>query len=163
MKLLKFVSPVLICLILTAFTSSEDKRYERTYYDDGTLKSEGWKRFNAKTDYWTFYHPNGKTSEKGFFAYDKREKYWFFYDQNRIRTKQGRYENGKEIGWWLFYDKKGRIDHKCQLKDGIEDGYCLKYKNAKMISAQKYSKGKKIKEWTDFSSFAKENSLSDLK
>ncbi|TLP82734.1 toxin-antitoxin system YwqK family antitoxin [Maribacter sp. ACAM166] len=163
MKLLKFVYGILICLGLLAFTSTEDKLYQRMYYENGTLASEGWIRFNVKTDYWTFYHPNGKKSEQGYFAYGKKEKYWFFYDENRIRTKEGHYAKNIQVGWWLFYDKKGRINHKCQLKNSVEDGYCLKYKDSKLISAKKYREGEKIKEWSNFSSFTKENSLSDLK
>lgn len=155
MKLLKFVYTILTCLALLAFNGSEDKRYERTYYEDGTLASEGWMRFNIKTDYWTFYHPNGKKSDQGYFAYDKREKYWFFYDENRIRTKEGKYVKNKQEGWWLFYDKKGQINHKCQLKNGIKNGYCLKYKDSKMISAEKYTASVKVKEWTNFSPFTK--------
>ena len=152
-----------ICLLLLFFSGSEDKRYKKSYYDNGTLKSEGWMRFNVKTDYWKFYHPNGKLSEQGYFAYDKKEKYWFFYDENRIRTQQGAYKKNERTGWWIFYDTKGRVNHKCQLTNGIEDGYCLKYKDEKLISAEKFSKGKKIKEWKNFNSFMQENSLSDLK
>jgi len=37
------------------------------------------------------------------------------------------------------------------------------YKNEKLTSAVKYSKGERIKEWTDLKSFKKENKLSDLK
>jgi antitoxin component YwqK of YwqJK toxin-antitoxin module len=163
MKLLKFVYTILIGFVLLAFTSSEDKRYERTYFEDGSLASEGWIRFNIKTDYWSFYHKNGKIARKGYFEYGKREKYWFFYDENRIRTKEGNFFKNKQEGWWLFYDKKGQINHKCQLKNGIENGYCLKYLDSKMISAEKYSNGEKIKEWSTFEDFTHENSLSDLK
>ena len=163
MKPLIFVYAILISFVFLAFTSSEDKRYERTFYEDGTLASEGWMRFNVKTDYWSFYHTNGKIAEKGFFTYGKKEKYWFFYDENRIRTKEGKYVKNKQEGWWLFYDKKGQINHKCQLNNGLENGYCLKYKDSKMISAEKYSNGAKITEWSTFKDFTRENSLSDLK
>ena len=37
------------------------------------------------------------------------------------------------------------------------------YKNEKLVSAVKYTKGKRIKEWTDLESFKKENKLSDLR
>jgi hypothetical protein len=37
------------------------------------------------------------------------------------------------------------------------------YKNEKLVSASKYKAGKKIKEWSTFASFKKENKLSDLK
>jgi antitoxin component YwqK of YwqJK toxin-antitoxin module len=163
MKFLKFIYILFLCLGLLAFSNSEDLRYERNYYKDGTLASEGWMRFNVKTDYWIFYHPNGKKAEQGYFAYGKKENYWFFYDEHRIRTKEGHFKNNEQVGWWLFYDKKGRINHKCQLTSGVKDGYCLKYKDSKLISAEKYSKGKKIKEWTTFNAFTHENSLSELK
>jgi len=65
--------------------------------------------------------------------------------------------------WWLYYDATGKIQHKCQLINGVKNGYCLKYKKEKLASAEKYSNGKKIKEWYSLSSFKKENSLSDLK
>lgn len=162
MNLAKPIYSSVICLLLFSFTESEDKRYERNYDDTGTLISEGWKRFNVKTDYWRFYHTNGKVSEQGFFGYDKREKYWFFYDENRIRTQEGHYKNDERIGWWLFYDKKGRIDHKCQLNLGVENGYCLKYKDEKLISAEAFSEGKKIKEWKNLDAFTQENNLSEV-
>ncbi|MFV9550010.1 hypothetical protein [Algibacter sp. PT7-4] len=56
-----------------------------------------------------------------------------------------------------------KVQHKCQLKDNKKNGYCLLYKNEKLVSASKYKAGKKIKEWTTFTSFKKENKLSDLK
>ena len=36
------------------------------------------------------------------------------------------------------------------------------YKNENLISAVKYSEGKKIKEWTNYRSMRKYNSLKDL-
>ncbi|MFS4454760.1 toxin-antitoxin system YwqK family antitoxin [Maribacter sp. 2304DJ31-5] len=150
-------------LFVVTAPTNEDKTYQKTYYDNGKLRSEGWVRFNIKTDYWKFYHKNGHISAQGHYAYDKREKYWYFYDENSVRTQEGHYKNGEKINWWLFYDKQGRINHKCQLNKGVKNGYCLKYKNEKLTSAEKYSDGKKIKEWTNFVDFKRENSLSDLK
>ena len=159
MKLVVFFS---IFLIL-GFNESEDKTYDRTYYDNGKLKSEGWLRYNVKTDYWKFYHENGKIASQGPFAYGKEDGYWYFFDKNRIRTKEGHYEKGEQINWWLYYDNKGRINHKCQLNMSVKNGYCLKYEDEKLISAEKYSNGEKIKEWSNFDAFKKENSISDLK
>ncbi len=150
-------------LFIMSFSILEEKRYERNYYDNGMLKSEGWMRYTTKTDYWRFYYPNGKLSEQGFFEYDKKEKYWFFYDENRIRTEEGHYQNNERDGWWLYYDNKGRVNHKCELNKSQKDGYCLKYEEGKLVSAEHYSEGEKRKEWTDLDVFTHENSLSDLK
>jgi antitoxin component YwqK of YwqJK toxin-antitoxin module len=155
---------ILVAFMLTlGLTEPINRTYHRTYHDNGKLASEGWLRFNVKDGYWKFYHDNGRISQEGHFAYGKRNNYWYFYNKNRVRTKEGHYEKGEQVNWWLFYDIKGRVNHKCQLNMGVKDGYCLKYENKKLISAEKYSNGEKIKEWTNFGSFRKENSLSDLK
>lgn len=149
-------------IFITGF-SSEDSTYQKTYFKDGTVKSEGWMRFNVKNGYWKFYHENGKIASQGHFEYDKKEKYWYFYDTNRIRIQEGHFTKDKKVNWWLFYDKQGRINHKCQLNKGVKNGYCLKYLDNELMSAEKYMNGKKIKEWSSFNAFRKENSMSDLK
>ena len=154
---------ILFAFVFITGFSSEDNTYQKTYYENGTLKSEGWLRFNVKTGYWKFYHETGKIASQGHYEYDKKEKYWYFYDTNRVRTQEGHFTNDKKVNWWLFYDKQGRVNHKCQLNKGVKNGYCLKYMDNELISAEKYSNGKRIKEWTNFGAFKKENSVSDLK
>lgn len=154
---------ILLALVFLSASVPEDNTYEKSYHENGKLKSEGWLRFNVKTGYWKFYHENGRLSSQGHYEYDKKEKYWYYYSKNRIRVQEGHYTNGEKINWWLFYDKQGRINHKCQLSNGIKNGYCLRYLDSKLTSAEKYSNGKKIKEWDNFDDFKKENSVSDLK
>lgn len=148
--------------LLFAYTSEQQGKYSKTYYENGMLQSEGWLLNGANTGYWKFYHPNGTVAEQGHFQNNQREKYWYFYDQQELPLREGHYHNGKMMNWWLFYDDKGKINHKCQLREGIKNGYCLKYRDQKLTSAEKYKNGRKIKEWHDFNSFKRENSLSDL-
>ncbi len=150
----------LICFF--ALSASAQKSYKKSYYDNGSIKSEGWIHNNKKIAYWTFYYPNGRIEKEGHFQQDKPIKYWYFYIENGNKRSEGHYINGKKNNWWLFYDDMERVNHKCQLKDNQKNGYCLMYKNEKLVAARKYIAGKKIKEWTDFKSFRKENKLSDL-
>ncbi|WP_233783183.1 toxin-antitoxin system YwqK family antitoxin [Flavivirga eckloniae] len=136
--------------------------YKKNYDDGGNLISEGWISNNQKVKYWTFYYPNGIVKKEGHFHQDKPIKYWYFYAVNGNKKSEGHFVNGKKNNWWLFYDDMEKINHKCQLKNNQKNGYCLMYKNEKLVSARKYKDGKKIKEWTDFKSFRKENKLSDL-
>ena len=80
-----------------------------------------------------------------------------------MRVQEGHFINDEKINWWLFYDNQGRINHKCQLSKGVKNGYCLKYVDNELTSAEKYNNGKKVKEWSSFGAFKKENSISDLK
>ena len=139
------------------------KEYHREYHDNGMVKAEGWKLGDRKEDFWKFFYSDGTLMEQGHYKGNQRVGYWYFYTPEGQLQMEGHYEHGKMVMWWLFYDEHGKINHKCQLHHGIKNGYCLKYKNEKLTSAQKYSNGKKIKEWYDFRSFRKENKLSDLK
>lgn len=155
-------------LLITVFLSfgnpsEEMKMYHKEYYEVGKIKAEGWLKNGHKNGYWKLYHQNGAISEQGYYKNDKREKYWYFYTPQKILSKEGHYKKGIKAHWWLFYDKKGRINHKCQLSNGRKNGYCLKYMDEKLSSAEKYRDGKKVKEWFDFTSFKRENNLSDLK
>ncbi|MCB4799144.1 toxin-antitoxin system YwqK family antitoxin [Neotamlana laminarinivorans] len=152
---------VFICLICNIALAQ--KHYQRNYFDNGKLKSCGWLDSSKnKIGYWKTFYSNGKLKEGGHFKNNMRAKFWVFYNQEGKKTSEGHFKNNQKIDWWVFYDENGNINHKCQLKNNKKNGYCLMYKNKKLISAAKYSLGKKIKEWTDFKSFTKENSLSDL-
>ena len=154
---------VFIFLSIISFTSSASREYARSYYSDGTIKSEGWLQDNKKVDFWTFYYSNGKVKEKGHYTQNLRTKYWHFYNENGIVKSEGHYVAGKRNNWWSFYNTTGHLIHKCQLQNGIKNGYCLHYKSNEIVKASKYSQGKKQEEWTDYSLFTRENNLLDLR
>ena len=139
------------------------KKYLKNYYDNGVLKEEGWINNQIKTDFWTFYSQNGNIKKQGHFKNNHPIKYWYFYRKNGSLEKEGHFADGKKNSWWLFYDNEGNINHKCQFKNNQKNGYCLLYKKKKLVKALHFSNGNKINEWTDFSSFKKENNLMDLK
>ncbi|SHI67088.1 toxin-antitoxin system YwqK family antitoxin [Pseudozobellia thermophila] len=151
-------------LFLPIFMAASEQvgRYHKTYYPNGNLKAEGWVQNGDKTDYWKFYHLNGTLSEEGHFAQNERNGYWHFYNSSGTKEKEGHYNKGLKTKWWLFYDRYGNIAHKCQLKNDKKHGYCLKYRNQKLTSAEKYENGKKINEWFSFASFRRDNALTDL-
>ncbi|HMB63928.1 MAG TPA: hypothetical protein VKN36_12690 [Eudoraea sp.] len=134
----------IVCL--TAFLSyssysgpGSDKTYHKEFYASGVLKSQGWKDGNIKTGYWFFYRMDGSLEKEGHFL------------------------NGKMNHWWIYYDEEGFVHHKCQLVAGKKNGFCLTFRDGKLTAAEKYIRGEKIREWRNFSSFKRENNLSDLR
>ena len=150
-------------LLFIGSTSFCQKRYQKVFYKNGQIKEEGWLLNDQKIAFWKFYYANGNLEKEGHFMANLETNYWYFYDKDSSKKKEGHYKKGSKNNWWLFYDINGHLNHKCQLKNNQKNGYCLIYENRKLIKASKYKKGKKIKEWTDFSLFRKENSLNDLK
>ncbi|RKE98418.1 toxin-antitoxin system YwqK family antitoxin [Ichthyenterobacterium magnum] len=160
--LLKKHITLFLFILFSCLSAFGQKTYQKTYFDNGNLKSEGWVENNQKTKYWKFYYKNGTLKKEGRFNKGKETKYWYFYRADGTKEKEGHFNNGVKNKWWLFYDDMEMIIHKCQLKNNQKNGYCLMYENKKIISARKYKAGKQIKEWTDFKSFRKENNLRDL-
>ena len=152
----------LLLLLFISITILGQKKYTKINFKNGNIKAEGWILKTAKVKYWKFYYKNGNVKKEGHFKNNHPDKYWYFYRKDASKEKEGHFSNGKQNDWWLYYDKNGNINHKCQLKDNQKNGYCLLYKNKKLTRASKFKNGKKIKEWDSFSSFKKENKLSDL-
>lgn len=126
---------LLVFSLLSAFSMTAQKVYVKNYYDNQTMKSEGWTLDNQKNDYWYYYYDNGKKKEEGHF------------------------EANKKVDWWLFYDEKGVTLKKAEFKNNVLNGLCLLYKNGNLVKAERYKAGVKTNEWTSLSDYKKDNSL----
>lgn len=127
---------IYILVLCSFFKMTAQKEYVKTYFKNGTIKSEGWVQQNQKVDYWFFYFENGKTKE------------------------QGHYEANKKCKWWLFHNSKGEIVKKCEYINDLINGFSILYRNSQIIKAEKYDMGKKINEWNSLTDFKKDNKIS---
>ena len=159
---MKYFISVFVLTISFVSILNAQKRYQKNYDINNQLISEGWVENNKKTGYWQFYYSTGTIKKEGHFSLGVASEYWRYYNTNGQLKMEGHFKSGKKNNWWLFYDDMEKVNHKCQLKDNEKNGYCLIYDNEKLIAASRYKADKKIKEWTTFASFKKENQLSNL-
>ena len=110
-----------------------EKEYIREFYTNKKLKSEGWMQDNKKQDY------------------------WFFYSENGSKKEEGHFENDKKTNWWIYYNAKNKIVKKCEYKNDKLNGFTIIYKDNEIVKAEKYSSGKKMKEWESIAEFKKDN------
>lgn len=151
---------------LIAFVSLSpegEKHYKKVRNDTGSLTAEGWMLDGKKVDFWFYYYSNGKIKAKGHYSNDKKTDYWHYYSANGKLEAEGHYADNKRTLWWSFYDKDGVLKYKFQFQNGVKNGYCLVYKNDEIVKAAKYVNGIKLKEWSDYDQFTKENNLLDLR
>ncbi len=167
LNLMKYTIYIVISLLFFSFQTSVEKEYHKEYYNDGSIKSEGWKIANQKTGYWYTYHTNGNVLEQGHYRNNKRQGYWYFYSLENKLIKEGHFINNKAEKWWIIYDiadgnKKNQTIRKYQYRNNKKNGYCLLYKNDKLFKAEKYVDDRKTGEWTDVFSFKKDNPNASL-
>jgi antitoxin component YwqK of YwqJK toxin-antitoxin module len=125
----------IFCLLYFSLQSSE-KTYQKTYFENGKMESEGWIDQNQKVDYWFYYYENGN------------------------KKAEGHYEQNKKCKWWIFYKSNKEIDKKSEFENDQLNGFTLIYKKNNIIRAEKYTMGKKLKEWNSLSEFKKDNKIS---
>ena len=68
--------------------------YNKEYYANGNLKSEGWMMSGEKTSYWYHYHENGKIAARGHYEKNSKTEYWYYYNKNGSLEREGHYKKG---------------------------------------------------------------------
>lgn len=149
--MIKTLTIILITVTITSET------YQKKYYENGELKSEGWVDNQRKIKYWYYYHSNGNIKSKGHYDDNLKVKYWHYFDINGNKTKEGRYQNNAKQGWWKFYKQDTLIEIKYQ--NSMKTGLAIYTVDDKPVKAEYYKNGIKTNEWFNLQDFKKEYPL----
>jgi len=83
---------------------------EKTYYENGNLKSEITVNNNDKSDGSAkLYYESGKLRTKGFFKEGKEHSIWSIYYENGKLKIESEWNDGNPNGTWKYYDEKGQL------------------------------------------------------
>jgi antitoxin component YwqK of YwqJK toxin-antitoxin module len=82
----------------------------RSWYEDGTLESEGKYKDDRRTGRWTFHHPDGSPSAEGSYSRGQETGNWELFHPGGERRGKGRYSKGLREGVWRFYQPDGSAD-----------------------------------------------------
>ena len=145
---------VYICLALMLYSSlSSAQVLLKTYYeeDDSKIKEEFYirsKNNNVLDGPYKSYFENGSIKSEGQFVNNKSTGIWKYYYQNGRLRMQGQVGNGKNIGQWDYYYENGSMKMSGKLEQGKKDGYWIYYfKNNTIESEGNYHSGVKTGTW----------------
>ncbi len=122
----------------------KENGYNKIYYDNGQLASEGFSKDGKPNGYWKTYYPNGNLKTEG-----NREGYqlsgiWKFYNQEGELTQEITYSEGKKNGPTRKYDEQGRLREKIPYqKDTIQGTVESYYANGEYRKKTPYVAGMK--------------------
>jgi len=105
MKTIKHTSPLLIIYHLSFIISFSQPQqsantngYNKFYYENGKISSEGIMREGRPDGYWKTYSPNGKIKSEGNRKNYELDSLWKFYNTEGILLIEINYRNGKKDG-----------------------------------------------------------------
>src|SRR5688572_1918865 len=92
-----------LALLLPAFTGllaqvTNPNGYNKFYYDNGKLSSEGLMKNGKPDGYWKNYYKNGNVKIEGNRKNFQLDSTWKFYDEKGRLTKTINYREGKKNG-----------------------------------------------------------------
>lgn len=138
---------ILFCLLITLpflIKSQVSKNgYNKFYYENGVLSSEGTMRDGKPDGYWKNYYDNGKLKIEGNRKDFLLDSIWKFYDVKGKITKSVSYKEGKKNGLTTVYDTSMNVvtieNYANDLKEGLQRNF---YKTGKTKSVIPFEKGK---------------------
>ncbi|MBK9285437.1 MAG: hypothetical protein IPM51_14130 [Sphingobacteriaceae bacterium] len=116
--------------------------YNKFYYENGKISSEGTMK-NGKADgYWKNYYENGKLKIEGNRKNYLLDSVWKFYDQRGKITRTIEYREGKKNGLIVIYDTAQKITSIESYSNDIKQGFAKTFhSNGKTKSFVLYDRG----------------------
>lgn len=117
--------------------------YNKFYYDNGKLSSEGTMKDGKPEGYWKNYYKNGKLKIEGNRRNFQLDSVWKFYDEKERLNKTIEYKFGKKNGKLCVYDTLNKLISLENYIDDIKDGYSKQFhKNGRVKTMAFFVKGK---------------------
>lgn len=101
--------------------------YNKIYYDNGNLASEGFSEDGKPNGYWKTYHENGNIKSEGNRTDFKLSGIWKFYNDEGKKIKEITYENGLKNGKTRDFNASGALTQVTEYRNDSIHGIRLNY------------------------------------
>src|SRR5687768_10347764 len=95
-KFLSSFIPVLIFATASLAQKTNPNGYNKFFYENGKISSEGYLKNGKPDGYWKNYFPNGKIKIEGNRKNFELDSIWKFYDEKGHLTKTISYKKGEK-------------------------------------------------------------------
>ncbi|MBL7891935.1 MAG: toxin-antitoxin system YwqK family antitoxin [Bacteroidia bacterium] len=114
-------------------TETNPDGFNRFYYGNGKVSSEGYMREGKPDGYWKTYFESGKIKSEGNRKNFQLDSTWKFYNEEGVLVLEYYYKNGKKNGLRKNYDAKDKFllseeNYADDIKQGVSKFY---YRNGK--------------------------------
>ena len=128
----KYVIIAFLCLVISEVCSQEKvdpNGFNKFYYSDGTLSSEGSLLDGKPEGYWKNYYESGILKSEGNRKEFELDSTWKFYNEEGILTQLITYKAGKRNGETRKYNNEGFLVTATPFTDDLKQGTELSYFN----------------------------------
>lgn len=139
--LLGIIFPLLSCSSITAQKTNPDG-FNKFYFDNGQLSSEGNLQNGLPEGYWKNYFETGILKSEGNRLGHQLDSIWKFYNSDGILTEEISYEDGKRKGITKKYSNEGFLIYSAPYVSDKKEGLAFSYyTNGTIHTETPYSHG----------------------
>lgn len=117
-----FFTIILNLCVFNLKAQTNPNGYNKFYYDNGALSSEGYMKDGKPDGYWKNYYKNGKIKTEGNRKNFLLDSIWKFYSENGKITKSISYKEGKKDGFTCVFDTAQKIVSREIFVNDIKQG-----------------------------------------
>ncbi|MEZ4720883.1 MAG: hypothetical protein R2813_03280 [Flavobacteriales bacterium] len=101
--------------------------YNKFYFENGTISSEGTLKNGKPEGYWKNYFPSGVLKSEGNRLNHELDSIWKFYSEDGTLREEISYKQGKRNGITNSYSKEGFIEASFPYEDDVKQGIAFTY------------------------------------
>lgn len=125
--------------------SSDDDGTQRTYWENGRLKSESHYVDGKLNGSFKTWYENGQVFQDGLYADDMMDGSWLIFYPDGSLAARAQYEKGS--GKQTCYNNEGCIIMEVEYVDNLKHGREIHYAaNGSVLQVVNYERGKKVEE-----------------
>jgi uncharacterized protein len=136
---------IILCFNLSSLNAqtTNPNGYNKFYYENGKLSSEGTMKNGKPNGYWKNYYKNGIIKIEGNRRDFELDSVWKFYDEQGRISKTIDYREGKKNGLTKSYDTLGKVIRIENYENDVKEGLTkIFYKSGEIKSTIPYTKGR---------------------
>lgn len=142
-KIIFFFLFVCLSFFFSQAQTTNPNGYNKFYYENGKISSEGTMKDGKPNGYWKNYYKNGKLKIEGNRKNFMLDSLWKFYDEKGRVNKSINYQEGKKNGTTTVYDTLGKVmsteNYRNDIKEGLSRNF---YKSGRTKTIVPFVKGK---------------------
>jgi uncharacterized protein len=142
-KVLVFLLLLSAQTILFSQTPVNQNGFNKFYYENGKVSSEGPMKDGKPDGYWKSYYETGKLKSEGNWKNFQLDSIWKFYNEQGKLTFEYTYKEGKKNGPLKTYNKDGYVEVEDQYINNMKQGTTTSfYKNGKVKETIPFKEGR---------------------
>jgi len=123
-----YIFIVFLCITLVSFSQTNVKNgYNKFYYENGKISSEGLMKDGKPEGFWKNYYENGNLKIAGNRKNFQLDSIWGFYDDKGRINRSVNYKEGKKTGLTCLYDTLGKIYSAETFSNDVKEGVSKKF------------------------------------